>query len=335
MLRTRICDLLGIEVPIICAPLGPDLSGPDLVGAVSGAGGLGILQAQLCPPALLRGEIRRVREITDRPFGVNFILHFPHEEGVAVAIEERVPILSFFWGDPSPFIERAHRAGARVLHQVGNVAAARGAAAAGVDVVMAQGSEAGGHLAGDVSTMVLVPRIVDAVAPTPVAAEGGIADGRGIAAALALGAEAAVLGTRFLATSEANAHPLYKSRIVDASEEDTVRTVLFGGGWPGAPHRVLRTAPVREWAGREDGALEAAAGEPPIGETKIAGMTMPLLRFASFPPNRSTTGEIEAMSLLAGQSAGLVHDQRPAGRLVRDLAEEAGRILGGGLAGRL
>src|SRR6059036_2277173 len=129
------------------------------------------------------------------------------------------------------------------MHQVGSVAAAPRAAAAGIDVIVAQGAEAGGHVEGKVSTMVLVPRIVDAVAPTPVAAAGGIADGRGVAAALALGAEAAVLGTRFLATPEANAHPLYKTRILDASEEDTVRTVLFGGGWPGAPHRVLRTAP--------------------------------------------------------------------------------------------
>jgi len=174
--------MLGIEHPIIAAPMGPDLTGPDLVAAVSNAGGLGILQAQLCPPPLFRQEIRRVRALTVRPFGVNLILHFPVEDHVAVCLEERVPVLSFFWGDPMPYVGRAHAAGVKVFHQVGSVAEAERVAAAGIEVIVAQGVEAGGHIAGQVSTLALIPRVVDAVAPRPVVAAGGIADGRGVVA---------------------------------------------------------------------------------------------------------------------------------------------------------
>ena len=206
-MKTGFCDLLGIEHPIIAAPMGPDLTGPELVAAVSNAGGLGILQAQFCPPPVFRQEIRRVRALTAKPFGVNLLLHFPVEDQVAICLEERVPVLSLFWGDPTPYVGRAHAAGVKVFHQVGSVADARRAAAAGVDVIIAQGVEAGGHVAGEVSTLALVPRVVDAVAPRPVAAAGGIADARGVVAVLALGAQAAVLGTRFLASAESRAHP--------------------------------------------------------------------------------------------------------------------------------
>jgi nitronate monooxygenase len=176
MLHTGLCDLLGFAVPIVAAPMGPDLSGPELVVVVSNAGGLGLLHAQFSPPPLLRETIQRLRELTDKPFGVSFILHFPCEESVAVCLEERVSILSFFWGNPSPYVERAHAVGTKVFLQIGSVEAAQQAARAGVDVVIAQGLEAGGHVAGEVATMALVPRVVDAVAPTPVMAAGGIGD---------------------------------------------------------------------------------------------------------------------------------------------------------------
>src|SRR4029077_1392321 len=143
MLHTRLCELLSIEFPILSAPMGPDVSGPELVAAVSNAGGLGIIQAQFHPPPLLRQTIRRVRQLTDKPFGVNFLLHFPCDEGVIVCIDERVPVLSFFWGDPAPYIARVHSVGGKVCHQVGSAAAAQEAARAGVDVIIAQGVEAG------------------------------------------------------------------------------------------------------------------------------------------------------------------------------------------------
>jgi NAD(P)H-dependent flavin oxidoreductase YrpB (nitropropane dioxygenase family) len=332
-MKTNLCHILGIEHPIIAAPMGPDLTGPDLVAAVSNAGGLGILQAQLCPPPLFRQEIRRVRALTDKPFGVNLILHFPAEDHVAVCLEERVPVLSFFWGDPTPYVGRAHAAGVKVFHQVGSVAEAERAAAAGIDVVVAQGVEAGGHIAGEISTLALIPRVVDAVAPRPVVAAGGIADARGVVAVLALGAQAAMLGTRFLASAESRAHPRYKQRLLAANEGDTVRTILFGHGWPNAPHRTLRTAFVEQWLGQEARGQESRLDEPVVGQAIIGGQAMPVLRFVSIPPNREASGDIDSMALLAGQDVGLVREIEPAGEIVHELVEEAQQIIARRLVG--
>jgi enoyl-[acyl-carrier protein] reductase II len=307
--------------------MGPDLTGPELVAAVSNAGGLGILQAQLCPPQLLRDQIKCLRTLTGKPFGVNFVLHFPHREGVQVCIDEQVAALSFFWGDPSEFVPAAHVAGIAVIHQVGSVEAAVRAQQAGVDVIIAQGIEAGGHVAGEVSTMVLLPRIVDAVAPALVLAAGGIADARGLAAALCLGADGVVMGTRFLATPEAHAHPVYKAKLVAASEEDTVSTILFGHGWPFARHRTLRTRFVREWVDRESETQDSRSDEPILGRTVIGGAEIPIQRFASMPPNIHATGDIESMSLLAGQSVGLVHEIRPASEILRETVSGAERLI--------
>ena len=175
MLHTKLCDLLGIEVPIIVAPMG-FVTGPELAAAVSNAGGFGVLSAGNNPPFVLRQDIQRLRELTQKPFGVNLLLQFPQEENIAACIEERIPALSFDGGDPSPYVERVHAAGIKVIHQVGSVDAAQRSAAAGVDVIIAQGFEAGGHVAGTISLTALVPRVVDAIAPVPVAAAGGIAD---------------------------------------------------------------------------------------------------------------------------------------------------------------
>jgi nitronate monooxygenase len=332
-MKTALCHTLGVEHPIIAAPMGPDLSGPELVAAVSNAGGLGILQAQFCPPPRFREEIRRVRALTARPFGVNLLLHFPVEDQVAVCLEERVPVLSLFWGDPTPYVARAHAAGVKVFHQVGSVPEAQRAAAAGVDVIVAQGVEAGGHVAGEVSTLALVPRVVDAVAPRPVVAAGGVADARGVVAVLALGAQAAVLGTRFLASAESRAHPHYKQRVLAADAGDTVRTILFGHGWPNAPHRRLRTAFVQQWLGQEGRGQESRPDEPVVGQTVIGGQPRPVLRFMGFPPNAEASGDLDAMDLLAGQGVGLVREVKPAGQIVRALVEEARHIISQGLAG--
>src|SRR5262245_1157107 len=332
-MKTNLCHMLGIEHPIIAAPMGPDLTGPDLVAAVSNAGGLGILQAQLCPPPRFRQEICRVRALTDRPFSVNLILHFPVEDHVAVCLEERVPVLSLFWGDPTPYVERAHAAGVKVFHQVGSVAEAERGAAAGIDVIVAQGVEAGGHLAGEVSSLALIPRVVDAVAPRPVVAAGGIGDARGVVAVLALGAQAAVLGTRFLASAESRAHPRYKQTVLEAGEGDTVRTILFGHGWPNAPHPTLRTAFVEQWLGQEARGQESRPDEPAVGRTVVGGQPMPVLRFMGLPPNCDASGDIESMDLLAGQGVGLVGEIKPAGEIVRELVDEARQIVSQRLAG--
>ena len=327
MLTTRLCNLLGIQLPIFSAPMGPDLAGPQLAAAVSGAGGLGLMQSQLSPPEHLREQILRVRSATDKPFDVNFILALPHEEGLNVCVEQHVPVVSFFWGDPAPHVERVHAAGSKIFLQVGSVEGARRAAAAGVDVIIAQGTEAGGHVEGETATMVLVPRIVDAVAPVPGVAAGGIADARRLVAALALGAEGAVLGTRFLATSEANAHPHYKQKLLEAVETDTVRTILFGHGWPHAPHRTLRTRFVEQWLGNEARAQESRADEPIIGTTSIADREIPIQRFMSLPPSNRVTGDIESMALLAGQTVGLVKEIKSVATIMRELADEATRLI--------
>jgi NAD(P)H-dependent flavin oxidoreductase YrpB (nitropropane dioxygenase family) len=326
MLRTRLCELLGIEYPIISAPMG-FVSGPELTAAVSRAGGLGLMSFNANPPDVLRAEIRRLRRLTDKPFGINFLLSFPVEEHIAVCIEERVPVLSLFWGDPSPYVERAHEAGILVIDQVGSVEAAVRSVRAGVDAIIAQGVEAGGHVAGEVSTLALVPRVADAIAPVPVVASGGIADARGVVASLALGAEAVSIGTRFLASEEAAAHPLYKEKVLSAGEGDTVRTILFGHGWPNAPHRVLRTPFVEQWLGHEERAQQSRTDEPVVGETSIGGQRVPLLRFMGFPPSKDATGDLESMGFYAGQGVGLVREIKPAAEIVRELVEGAEKII--------
>jgi NAD(P)H-dependent flavin oxidoreductase YrpB (nitropropane dioxygenase family) len=326
MLRSRLCDLLGIEFPIICAPMG-FVTGPELAAAVSNAGGLGIMSFSGNPPEALRQEIRRLRDLTDKPFGVNLLLHYPVKEHIKVCIEERIPILSFFWGDPSPYVELAHAEGIKVFHQVGSVEAAQKAVKAGVDVIIAQGVEAGGHIEGEVTTLAIVPRVVDAVSPTPVVASGGIADSRGLVAALALGAEAVAIGTLFLATKESNAHPVYKQKVLTATEKDTVRTTLFGHGWPNAPHRTLRTPFVEQWLSQEERGNESRPDEPIIGETRIAGQPVPVERFKGFPPSKDATGDIESMNFLMGQGVGLVNEIKPAAEIVREMVEGAQKII--------
>ena len=273
----------------------------------------------------LREDLRAVKAQTDRPFGVNFVLDWPVQERIDLALEGGTRVVSFFWGDPGRLVDRCHQAGALVAHTVGGVEEARRAADAGVDLIVAQGWEAGGHVRGQVTTMVLVPAVVDAVAPTPVVAAGGIADGRGLAAALALGAAGAWIGTRFLATPEAAAHPHYQRRVVEAGVDDTVYTEIFDLGWPDAPHRALPNATVRAWE---------AAGRPPSGDRpgegdvvayRASGEAVP--RYSDTPPVVGMHGDLDALALYAGQSAALVRSRRPAGQVVHGLAAEALAVL--------
>src|SRR5580692_1098806 len=219
-MQTALCESLGIELPIIQAPMGGAV-GPSLAAAVSNAGGLGMLVLWRADLATVRQQIRQTRALTSQPFGVNLNLEFPQEERLAACLDEGIRIISFFWRDPAALMRRAKAAGATVLYTAASAATARRAVDSGVDIIVAQGWEAGGHVRGTVATLPLIPAVVDAVGDTPVIAAGGIADGRGMAAALALGAAGVWVGTRFLASEEVSIHPEYQRRILAASETDT------------------------------------------------------------------------------------------------------------------
>lgn len=325
MLETPFCSLLGIEFPIANAPIGT-ATAPELAAAVSNAGGLGLIAVSFLKEADdIRRIIRRVRDLTDRPFGANLLLEWPQEDRLRVCLEEKVPVISLFWGDPTPYLAAIHRAGARLMHSVGTVEEAMRVTRAGADIVLAQGWEAGGHVRGEISTMALVPRVVDAVSPTPVVAAGGIADGRGIAAALMLGASAVALGTRFIATPEAAVPPLYRDLLLRAETGETIFGETFDKGWPNSNMRTLVNSTMRRWV---------EAGRPPIGQrpgehdvVAHAADGTAIARYHVTQPHPSVHGDQEALALYAGQGVGLVRDIRPAGELVRQLAEDAAVAL--------
>jgi nitronate monooxygenase len=324
-IRTRLTDLLGVEHPVIQAPMGT-AAGPVLASAVSAAGGLGTISVSFSRLEAIAPMVQAVRAETDRPFAANVLLEWPPEEKLSALLEADVPAVSLAWGDPAPWVDMIHEGGALVLATVGSAEEARRAEAAGVDVVVAQGFEAGGHVWGEVGTLVLVPAVRDAVS-VPVVAAGGIADGRGLAAALALGADGAWIGTRFLLAEEAPVHPVFRDLLVAAAETDTFHALdLFHLGWEEAPHRALRNSTYRVWA---------EAGRPPIGErphededvaTRADGA--PIRRYSSSLPVEGMEGDIEALSLYAGQSVGLVTDVEPAAAIVARVVSEAADVLG-------
>jgi NAD(P)H-dependent flavin oxidoreductase YrpB (nitropropane dioxygenase family) len=300
--------------------------GPTLAAAVSNAGGLGMLALWRADIETMRRQIRETRALTPRPFAVNLVLEFPQEERLAVCLDEGVRIISFFWRDPASLVPRAKAGGALVLHTVGSAIDAKRAVDCGVDIVVAQGWEAGGHVRGMMATMPLVPAVVDAVRPTPVVAAGGIADGRGLAAVLALGAAGAWIGTRFLASHEAAIHRRYQELILRASETDTIYLDnLFDVRWPNAPHRTLRNETVEAWeaAGRPASGRRPREGEV-IATSRSSG---PIVRYQSYTPGPDAEGDIDALSLWSGQSVGLVSKLQPAREIVREIAEEARLIL--------
>src|SRR6476646_3572368 len=325
-MQTTLCKILGIELPIVQAPMGGAV-GPKLAAAVSNAGGLGMLVLWRADADTMRRQIREMRALTSRPFGVNLNLDFPQEERLEICLEEHVPIISFFWRDPSSLVPRAKAGGAIVMHSVGSAIDAKRAVDCGVDIVIAQGWEAGGHVRGMVATMPLVPAVVDAVAPAPVVAAGGIADGRGLAAVLALGAAGAWLGTRFVMSEEAGALPAYLARLRDGRETDTVYSQLFDGGWPDAPHRTLRNGLIDAWEAGGRPGPGARAGEGDVVGRTAAGD--PISRHQSVSPAEGFEGDVDELPMWAGQSVGALHEVLPAGEIVRAIVAEAEQTLAG------
>jgi NAD(P)H-dependent flavin oxidoreductase YrpB (nitropropane dioxygenase family) len=314
-LHTPLCNLLGITHPIV---LGGMASGTaaDLVAAVSSAGGLGILGASGRSPAEICEQTSRIRALTAAPFGLNVLLFYGDEATLETVLAQRPAVASFAWPTADQALAevfaRAHDVGSHVMHMVARVDDAKRAVQAGADIIVAQGSEGGGHV-GMMSTMVLVPQVVAAVVPTPVLAAGGIADGRGLAAALALGASGALLGTRFLATPEAPLHPHFKQAIVASDGHDTDLTeipdLITGRVWPGALARTWRNALIREWAGRE---WLLRQRRPHVAAEVAAARA---------------AGDAERTPLLFGQDAGLIDAIEPVGDLIARMVRDAHAVI--------
>ncbi|GAA1594551.1 NAD(P)H-dependent flavin oxidoreductase [Actinoplanes couchii] len=320
-IKTRFTDEYGLRTPIVQAGMAFVGMTPELAVAVGEAGAMGSLGVGLMPPPAVAATIAAIRAGTTGPFHVNMITPFTTGELIDVVCTAGVPAASFHWGHPSRvWIDRLHDAGVRVFEQVGSVEHARRAAGDGVDVIVAQGIEAGGHNFATLPTFALVPLVVDAVAPALVLAAGGIADGRGLAAALMLGADGAWIGTRLVATDESAAHDGYKQRLVAAT--GTVLTSLFGPETPEFnPMRVLRNRVLDE---HPDG----GGDRPVIGRTVLGGQEIELLRYTNLVPMRgATTGDLEEMPLLSGQGVGLVDAVKAAGSVIADLTASAVTML--------
>jgi NAD(P)H-dependent flavin oxidoreductase YrpB (nitropropane dioxygenase family) len=329
-LRTRFTEAFGLTTPIAQAGMAFVGMTPDLAVAVSNAGALGSLGVGLMPAPALAQTVAAIRAGTGGPFHVNFITPLTGPAQLDAVCAAGVAAASFHWGHPPrAWIDQLHGAGVRVLEQIGSVADARRAVDDGVDVVVAQGREAGGHNFATLPTFALVPLVVDAVAPALVLAAGGIGDGRGLAAALMLGADGAWVGTRFVATTESAAHDGYKARVVAAAGTDTVRTALFGPDMPQFnPMRVLRNRVVEEWAGRVAEIPADTSSLPVVGHVELGGQHLELHRFSNLVPMRDlTTGDLEEMPLLAGQGVGLVGSVEPAAAVVAAMTALAVEML--------
>lgn len=305
-MKTRITDLLGIEYPIFQGGMAW-VAEYHLAAAVSQAGGFGIIGAASAPPEVVREQIREVKKLTDKPFGVNVMLMNPNAPEVAqVVIEEGVPAVTTGAGNPGKFIPMWKEAGVKIMPVVASVAMAKMMERAGVDALIAEGLESGGHI-GDQTTMALVPQVADAV-QVPVIAAGGIADARGFAAAFMLGAEAVQMGTRFVTAAESIVHPNYKERIIKAKDIDSEVT----GRSTGHPIRVLRNQMSREYLKMEK---EGASFE------ELETLTLGSLRRAVID------GDVKGGSLMAGQIAGLIKQENTCKEIIDEIIGGAEKLL--------
>lgn len=335
-IATRFTQRYGVRHPFACAGMAFAGMTPELAIAVCKTGGIGALGVGFTPPELLRGYIRSIRAATDALFNVNFITCFDNDAQVKVCAEERVPIVSWHWGHPSEANRRLLRdAGVAYWEQVGSVADARRAVDAGAEVIVAQGYEAGGHnfqgLPGQpgLPTMALLPVMVDAVGKDAmVLGAGGISDGRGVAAALVLGADAVWVGTRMVATHEAAVHDEHKRRIVSAQGEETVFSSIFGPEWPHFnPMRLQRNRVVAEDNHRLGEVPQERSTQPLVGKTVLYGQPMEMRKFNVILPTPQTEADWEEMPWLMGQGVGLVKDIAPAGEVVERMMIEARAVL--------
>lgn len=331
MLKTRITDQYGLKVPFINAGMAFIATAP-LAQAVCKAGGMGTLGAAGMPPDVLQAAIRDVKAAGPACFGVDIIARFSGIEHIEVCVTEKVPVVVFFWDDPpDEWLSRLRAAGSEIWFQVGSVDEAKAALRRGAEALVVQGSEAGGHNRAAAATFSLLPAVIDAVPSVPVIAAGGIADGRTVAAALALGADAVWVGTRLLASFEAYAHPQYKDRVVAAGVGDTARHLIFGPEFPDASTRGLRNRIVREWELRDDPPPYSSVPDaqlPVIGQARLYEQEFPMKRFCGFPPTPEFTGDLEEMSLLAGEAVGQTKQLMSAASIIDEMMNGAEEVIG-------
>jgi NAD(P)H-dependent flavin oxidoreductase YrpB (nitropropane dioxygenase family) len=330
VLKTRITEQYGIKVPFINAGMAFIATAP-LAQAVCRAGGMGMLGIAAMPPDTLQAAIRDLKAVSPACFGVDIVPRFSGIEHIELCVMEKVPVVVFFWDDPpDEWLSRLRAAGARIWFQVGSVDEAKAAFRRGANALVVQGSEAGGHNRAAAATFSLLPAVVDAVPSVPIVAAGGIADGRTVAAALALGADAVWVGTRLLASFEANAHPQYKERVVAAGVGDTARHLIFGPEFPDAATRGLRNRIVREWERRDDPPPYKIIPDselPVIGQARFYGQEFPMKRYCGFPPTPQFTGDFEEMSLLAGESVGQTKRLMSAAGIVDEMIGDAEAVI--------
>ena len=311
MLKSRICEILGIEYPVFQGGMAWIADG-KLAAAVSEGGGLGIIAAGNAPASYVREQIQLARSLTDKPIGVNIMLLSPFADEVAVAVvEEKVDVITTGAGNPSKYIKSWLAAGIKVIPIVPSVAMAKLMTRLGATALIAEGGESGGHV-GELTTMVLVPQVCDAT-DLPVIAAGGIADGRGVAAAFMLGAEGVQLGTRFLSAYECTIHPVYKEKIIKAGDLCTMVT----GKKLGHPVRSLRTKFAQNYAKAEFGGMS---------NEELENLGVGALRLAV------KEGNLEKGCFLAGQVAGMVNKEQPAAEIGKEIMDEAEPILRGALS---
>lgn len=325
-LHTSICDLLGCRYPIIQAGMG-GVARFELAAAVSAAGGYGCLGMVRESPELIQREIAAVRARTDRPFAVNLIPSATEPslfaEELAACLEAKVHGMVYFWEVDADAIAAASEAGCRVLYQVGSVADAQAAEAAGADAIIAQGMEAGGHVRGNVSSLVLLPLVAAAV-DVPAVASGGFATGASLIAALALGAQGVHCGTAFLAAEESFAHDLHKARVVAASAEDTVHTDAYAINWPpNSPVRVLANKMTAELGDRLFGYHPDEINRRVVAEEE----GRPIYALSTDSPLQSMTGDLDELAFFAGQATGVVRRVEPAGATIERMISEAEATL--------
>ncbi len=308
-MKTKITELLGIEYPIIQGGMAW-VAEHKLAAAVSNAGGLGLIGAASAPPEIVREEVRKCRELTDKPFGVNIMLLNPNADEVAkMVVEEGVKVVTTGAGSPSKYMSMWKEAGVVVIPVVASVAMAKMMERAGADAVVAEGMESGGHI-GSTTTMALLPQVVDAVS-IPVIGAGGIGDGRGFAAAMMLGAEAVQMGTRFVVANESIVHENYKNKVVKASDVDSEVTGLSTGH----PVRCLRNKMTREYLKLEKEGAEFM---------ELEKLTLGTLR------NAVIDGDVVNGTVMAGQIAGLIKKQQSCKEMIEEIMAEAEALLNNG-----